>query len=322
MSTRMRDKLLNSPALTSAIWRRLAAAAAVAAAVGVSAPAHAQHVAVIVNGSPITSYDIDQRTKFTTVATHKTPNRQEIIEELIDEKLKVQIGQRYKLEVTDKEVDNAFANMAQRMRMAPQQLIGALAQSGIDAQTLKAKIKADIAWQQIVRGKFQSSLQINDQAIDRKLRAENKADEKKEVGYEYTVRPILFLMPANPSEAVSDARKRDAEGLKARFQNCTDGLRFAAALRDVAIREQIVKTSADLPPAQRKMLDDLEVGKLSSPEVTREGIQMFALCSRSEKKVDGAATREARDALFAEQFQAKSKRYLAELRKQAMIEVK
>ncbi len=49
---------------------------------------------------------------------------------------------------------------------------------------------------------------------------------------------------------------------------------------------------------------------------------MFALCSRTEKKVEGAASREAREALFTEQFQAKSKQFLANLRKQAMIEVK
>ena len=324
----MRDKQLNSPvshspAPNSPMWRRLAAAVALAVTVVLSGPALAQHVAVIVNGSPITTYDIDQRMKFNTIATHKTQSRQEVIEELIDEKLKIQVGQRYKLEVSDREVDTAYAGMGQRMHWTSQQLTEALAHNGVDSQTLKSKIRADIAWQQIVRGKFQSSLQIRDQDVAKKLASENKADEnKKETGYEYTLRPILFLMPSNPSETVSDARKREAEGLKGRFQNCTDGLRFAAALRDVAVRDQIVKTSADLPPTLRKVLDELDVGKLTSPEVTPQGIQMFALCSRKENKVDGAATREARDALFAEQFQAKSKRFLADLRKQAMIEVK
>jgi peptidyl-prolyl cis-trans isomerase SurA len=302
-------------------WRGLAVAAVVVATVVLSGPALAQHVAVIVNGSPITTYDIDQRTKFNVIATHKTPTRQQVIEELIDEKLKVQVGQRYKLEASDREVDAAYAGMGQRMHWTAQQLTDALAHNGIDAQTLKAKIRADIVWQQLVRGKFQSSLQINDRAVRDKVAAENK-DDKKEVGYEYTLRPILFLMPSSPSEAVSDARKRDAESLKGRFQNCTDGLRFASALRDVAVRDQIVKTSADLPPALRKILDELDVGKLTSPEVTPQGIQMFALCARKENKVDGAATREAKEALFTEQFQAKSKRFLADLRKQAMIEVK
>jgi peptidyl-prolyl cis-trans isomerase SurA len=317
MSMRIRDKLLNSRA-----WRRLAVAAAVAAAVAVPGPALAQHVAVIVNGSPITTYDIDQRIKFDVITTHKTPTRQEVIEELIDEKLKVQIGQRYKFEVSDREVDTAYASMGQRMHWTSQQLTDALAHSGIDSQTLKSKIRADIAWQQIVRGKYQSSLQVRDTDVKRKLAADNKEEDQKEVGYEYTLRPILFLMPSGASEGVADARKRDAEGLKVRFQNCTDGLRFAGALRDVAIRDQIIKSSADLPAPLRKILDELDVGKLTSPEVTPQGIQMFALCARNEKKVDNAATREARDQLFAQQFQEKSKRFLAELRKQAMIEVK
>jgi peptidyl-prolyl cis-trans isomerase SurA len=49
---------------------------------------------------------------------------------------------------------------------------------------------------------------------------------------------------------------------------------------------------------------------------------MFALCARKENRLDAAATKEVRDEMFAEQFQAKSKRYLEILRKSAMIEVK
>jgi peptidyl-prolyl cis-trans isomerase SurA len=315
----MRDKLVKL--ISSAVMRRLAAAAAFAAAVALSQPAFAQKVVVIVNGSPITTYDIEQRTKFNTMATHKTPTRQDVIEELIDEKLKVQVGQRYKLEVTDAEVDTAYAAMGQRMRLNPQQLTQALAQGGVDALTLKSRIRADIAWQQIVRGKFQSSLQVREKDVFAKLASANK-DDKKEVGYEYLLRPILFIVPSGASEQVLDARKREAEGLKNRFENCNDGLAFARALRDVAVRDQIVKSSADLPAAQRKMLDELTVGKLSSPEVTPQGIQMFALCAKKESTTENAATKATRDEMFAEQFQVKSKRYLEVLRKQAMIEVK
>jgi peptidyl-prolyl cis-trans isomerase SurA len=331
MSTPMRDTILTStvdravnaaaraPA-NMAILRRLAVAVAIAAAL--PGAAFAQQVAVIVNGAPITTYDIAQRTKFNTVATHKTQTRQEIIEELIDEKLKIQSGQRYKLEVSDAEVEAAYANMGQRMHLTPQQLTQALEHAGVDAGTLKSRIRADIAWQQIVRGKFQSSLQIRDVDVAKKLGDQSNQEAKKEVGYEYTLRPILFLTPSGASEATIDARKRDAEGLRVRFQNCKDGLPFARALRDVAVRDQIVKSSADLAPALRKILDDVEVGKLTPMEVTPQGIQMFALCEKKESKLDAADRVRARDELFAEQFQAKSKRFLADLRKGAMIEVK
>jgi len=326
MSTLMRHVVFKSAANRMTGWvipRRLAVAA-ILAAMFLPLPAFAQHVAVIVNGSPITTYDIEQRMKFDTLATHKTPSRQDVIEELIDEKLKVQTGLRYKLEITDSEVDTAYAGMSQRMRVSPQQLTQMLAHAGIDAQTLKSKIRADIAWQQIVRGKFSSSLQVRDQDVAMKVASTNPNNEeaKKDVGYEYTLRPILFLVPSGASAAVIDARKRDAEGLRVRFQNCNDGIPFARALRDVAVRDQMIKTSADLAAPMRKILDELEVGRLTTPDVTPQGLQMFALCARKENKLDGAATRQARDELFAEQFTAKSKKYLANLRKGAMIEVK
>jgi peptidyl-prolyl cis-trans isomerase SurA len=295
--------------------RRLAVAAALALAA--ASPALAQQVAVIVNGAPITTYDIEQRSKFIVLSTHKTPTRQEVIEQLIDEKLKVQVGQRYKLEVSDADVDNAYANMSRRMHLSAEQLTGALAHAGIDSATLKARIRADISWQQIVRGKFASSLQVRDKDIRDKLK-----DEKQEVGYEYQLRPILFIVQPGASEQVIDGRKREAEALRGRFENCDSGLNFARALRDVAVLEQIVKSSADLAPALRKILDEVAVGKLTSPEVTPKGVQVFALCAKRENKVDSAATKEARDEMFQEQFQARSKRFLEDLRKQAMIEVK
>jgi len=296
-------------------------AAAIAVVAALPRPAAAQQVAVIVNGAPITTYDIEQRMKFNMLATHKPQSRQEAIQELIDDKLKVQIGDRYKLDVTDSQVDSQFATISQRMHLSAQQLTAQLAQAGIDAQTLKDKLRADISWQQIVRGKFQSSLQIRDKDVFQKL-AESNQPDKKETGYEYTLLPILFIVQAGAPEAAIDGRKREAEQLRSRFENCRDGTAFARALRDVAIREPIVKSSADLAPAYRKMLDDLDVGKLTSPDVTPQGIQMFALCQRKQKDVDGAASREVRDQMFAQRFQEKSKQYLEVLRKGAMIEVK
>ena len=308
----------------AAARRRVTVAAALALALataGLPRPALAQQVAVIVNGAPITTYDIEQRSKFNTLSTHKTPSRQDVIQELIDEKLKVQAGQRYKLEVGDTEVDNAYSNMARKMRLTPEQLTGALNHAGVDAGTLKARIRADIAWQQIVRGKFQSSLQVRDKDVFEKLKDANKED-KKEVAYEYVLRPVLFIVPPGSAEQVIDGRKREAEALRVRFENCESGLNFARALRDVAVREQIVKSSTDFPPAMRKLLDDVAVGKLTTPDVTPQGVQMFALCAKRENQVDSAASKEAREEMFLAQFQAKSKRYLEELRRGSMIEVK
>jgi peptidyl-prolyl cis-trans isomerase SurA len=259
--------------------------------------------------------------KFVQLSTRKPAARNEVVEELIDEKLKVQIGQRYKIEIPDSEVDATYAEMAHRMNnMTSQQLTQLLAQGGVDATTLKARIRADTIWQNIVRGKFQGDLQVRESDILAVLQTEKK-DEKNQIGYVYRLRPILFLVPKGASE-LTEARRKDAEALRGRFTDCDGGLKFARTLRDVAVRDVIVKSSSDLLPALREILDKTELGHLTAPEVTPQGIQLFALCERKETTEDTPEKRQARDKLFSEKFQIKAKRYLQELRKQAMIERK
>ena len=84
-------------------------------AVALAAPARAQ-VVVVANGSPITEIDIQQRTKLINAANHKNPSRQEVINELIDDRIKIAKAKTYGVEVTDTEVDNGFENMARRQR--------------------------------------------------------------------------------------------------------------------------------------------------------------------------------------------------------------
>jgi peptidyl-prolyl cis-trans isomerase SurA len=298
------------------------AAACFFASVTAPSPAHAQ-VVLIVNGEVITNYDIEQRTKFNALASHKNQPRQEIIEELIDDKLKAQIARRYKIDLTDKDVDQQYAEMAKRMHQSADQLTQVLGQSGIDAKTLKAKILADLSWQYIIRGKFQSDLQVDEKSVTNEIQSQKKGDGKgdAEVGYDYTLRPILFLVPRG-NAAMLEARKKDAEALRARFASCDVGLPAARAQRDVIIRESITKNSSDLVPALREILNKTELGHLTPPETTPQGVELFALCDKKETTTETPEKRAARDKLFADQFQAKSKSYLRALRRQAMIERK
>lgn len=293
----------------------IVAMACIFAVIAAPSRALAQHVVLVVNGEIITDYDIDQRAKFDTLSTHKTSPRQEIIEELIDDKLKVQISRRYKVDITDGDIDSSYADMAKRMHLTSDQLTQTLGQSGIDSKTLKARIRADISWQAIIRGKFQSSLQISEKEIE----TQKKGDG--EIGYDYTLRPILFVVPRG-NTALQEARRKDAEALRARFASCDTGLPFARSLRDVAVREPITKNSSDLVPALRQIIDKTEIGHLTPPETTTQGVELFALCEKKETKNETPEKREIREKMFNEQFQAKAKHYLRELRGQAMIEHK
>lgn len=299
----------------------LAAAAACSLAPFFLSAARAQQVVAHVNGDPITAVDLEQRSKLIQASTHKPPARKEVLDELIDERLKLQTARRYRMDISDEQVNNTLAGMASRMRATPDQFAQALGQAGISINTLKRKIRADLAWSEIVRGKFQSELLVREKDVF--LAAQSaKSSEKSGGTYRYTLRPILLIVPRGASDAVLQARRQEAENLRVRFGNCEDGLRMARGLKDVAIREPITRGSGDLPTKQRELLEKMAVGAVSPPDVTTQGIEIFALCAKAEGKGDAGDERDLREKMFGEKFNEQGKRYLQELRRSASIEVR
>ena len=64
---------------------------------GGSARLHAQSIAVMVNGEPITAFDIEQRAKLNALTGGKTPDRKAVLDELIDEKLKIKEEEKQRM---------------------------------------------------------------------------------------------------------------------------------------------------------------------------------------------------------------------------------
>jgi peptidyl-prolyl cis-trans isomerase SurA len=294
---------------------------AAAAMLAITSIARSQEVVVLVNGVPITALDIEQRTKFIEMSTHKAPPRREVIDELIDEILELREAKRYTVDPSDSDVNDSFANVANNMGVDTQKLTQILANGGASAETLKQHLKAQMAWASLVRGRYKASLEIPDSDVEAQLRLHNP-DEKSQLGYEYILRPIILVVPHGSPDAAYEVRKRDAEALRARFVNCADGIPFARAIPEIAVRDPVNKSSADLPQQLRDILDTMEVGHLTPPEQTTEGVQMFAVCSKKESKTDTPELRKIRDQMFEKKFGEKAKRYLADLRRAAMIEYK
>src|SRR5215510_1051402 len=288
-------------------------------AIVLACPAAAQ-VVVIANGSPITEYDIQQRMKLDS-SSHKTVTRQQTIDDLIDDRLKISKAKVYGLEVDDGEVSRAFEGMATRQQITVQQFNQVLERAGISPNTVKARIRAELTWQQLVRGKFGSSLQVGDSEIANAVKDRNES-ESSAVGYIYTLYPVTIVVPRDSSEATISAKRGIADNLRVRFVSCNEGLAMARALRDVAVREPITRSSADLTPQLREILGSIEVGHLTAPEVTAQGLQMFAVCNKKETAAESPLKREVREQLFTKRFESESKKFLEEIRKSAMIEYK
>jgi peptidyl-prolyl cis-trans isomerase SurA len=297
------------------------AALAAAALLAVSSSAWSQQVAVFVDGVPITELDITHRQKFIEMSTHKMPGRQEAIDSLIDETLEIREAKRYTIEPTTSDIDDAYSGIASNMGVDVQKLTQILANGGASEDTLKHRLRAQMAWTSLVRGRYKISLEVTDTDVAMQMALHDSGDATQ-VGYEYILRPVVLVVQRGSPDPVFEARKKDAEALRVRFVTCTEGIPFARGLPEVAVGDPINKASADLQQSLRDILDKTEIGHLTPPEQTTEGIQMFAVCSKRESKNDTPGAKKLRDEMFEKKFGAKARRYLADLRRQAMIEYK
>jgi peptidyl-prolyl cis-trans isomerase SurA len=284
--------------------------------------AQAQHVVAVVNGIPITSYDVDQRTRLIQLSGTKPPGRKEVLEELIDEKVKLLEAKRFGLEASDADVNRHYATMASRMGMNSEQLTQVLNRRGVNPSTLRSRLRSEVVWGELVRGRYQASLQVGEGDVQHMLRQSTEDDDKGAVGHVYTLRPILFIVPQGSPSSLFDVRRREAEAFRGRVSDCKQAVALAREMRDVAVRDTIIRNSAGLPEQMRKMLNSLEIGKLTVPEPTKQGIEVFALCGKETTRTDTPRKHETRQKIFAERYEAQSKQYLERIRRAAMIEYK
>src|SRR3984957_13074516 len=309
--------------MTTSLFSRLSAVilgcATVLILMGCAEPLHAQTVAVMVNGEPITNFDIEQRSKLTTLSTHKPSDRKQVIDELIDEKVKIREGRKFGIEPSASDIDQTYAAMSARMRISADQLTKSLESQGIRPETLKSRMKADMVWTNLVRGRFKESLQISEKDVDKAVQVtgEEKPDTQS---FEYKMQPIVLIVPRGSDAATVETRRKEAEALRGRIQTCDEANTFFKSMQNAAIQGSVTKTSADIPVSLRELLDGTPIGHLTPPEVTKQGVEMVALCARNPTTVDTPKKKEVREKMFAEKYDAKSKAYLREVRGSAMIE--
>jgi peptidyl-prolyl cis-trans isomerase SurA len=284
-----------------------------------ASPVSAQSVAVMVNGEPITNYDIEQRTKLNFLTTHQQMPRQDVINELINEKVKIKEAKRFGVDPGSSEIDEAYGAMGTRMRITADQLTKTLEAQGIRSDTLKARLKAEMVWTSLVRGRFKESLQVGEKDVAALAQQEGGELVQTEA-FEYKMQPIVLIVPRGSAPTAIELRKKEAESLRERVTTCEQANAYFKSMQNAAIRDSVTKTSADLPGPLRELLDKTPIGHLTPPEITKQGVEMVALCDRKPTKIDSPKKREIRDKMYQQKYEKKSKEYLDDIRKAAMIE--
>ncbi|MCS7267111.1 MAG: peptidylprolyl isomerase [Geminicoccaceae bacterium] len=287
-------------------------------------PTEATRIVAVVNNEPITSRDLAERIRLSIVAAGLSDDAEtrrrlapQVLRGLIDERLQLQEARRLRLAASEAEIDRAFAAVAQRNNLTPEALAQTLRRMGVDPQTYRQQIAAQIAWGKVVERDLRPRVAVSREQIEQVLAGGS--------GEELLLSEIVLPVYAADQEAEVLAQ---AEGLARSLRREGD---FAALARQISAAPSAAE-GGDLGwvrpellrPEFRAVLEALPKGGVSAPVRGPEGVHLFLVRDRRPVAVTNNAEREAqvRRRLEIEQLQRLADRRLRELRRRAYIDIR
>jgi len=144
------------------------------------------NVIVSIDNSIITELDINKEINFVKfINKDQTTNnpeliKKEIINSLIDRKIKDIETNYYKIEVSEKEIENNLYNYLERIKINNETLNSFYNQNEIEKDYLKNIIKIDMKWSKLIRQMYEGRLNVNLTEVNRELEKEQKNTEEDE----------------------------------------------------------------------------------------------------------------------------------------------
>ncbi|MFZ9204056.1 MAG: hypothetical protein ACO212_03960 [Candidatus Fonsibacter ubiquis] len=144
------------------------------------------NVLVSIDNSIITELDVNKEINFLKFinkdqATNTSELlKKEIINTLIDRKIKDIETNYYKIDVSEKEIENSLYNYLERIKISSETLNSFYNKNEIEKDYLKNVIKIDLKWAKLIRQMYESRLNVNLTEVNRQLEQEQKNSDDNE----------------------------------------------------------------------------------------------------------------------------------------------
>lgn len=277
----------------------------------------AQTIRVTVDGTPITDQQIAERALLLRIEGQGSSNShrtQLATEQLIEDQIKLGEAQRIGVSISEAQVDSAFANIATNMRSSVSNLNNILTQNGVNPRTLRDRLKAALAWQQVVQQVLRARVQLSE--LDLELQAAQQVTPA--MSFDYILKEVLFVIPQGSGISAS-RRTAEANQYRNRFTGCDTAVDLAIQYTDAAVRDVGRRHATQLPEAIARELAGLTIGQISSPRVVSGGVSMMAVCEKAEARDLTFLTEELRQEEGSDALMAEAEAYLQRLKSAANV---
>lgn len=246
---------------------------------------HLRKATAIINGTIITGTDIDQRLALVILANggkiadeERERLRLQVLRNIIDETIQIQEARAHDIEITQPEIDQSYARVAERFKRTPETMGQYLREQGSSERSIKRQIQGELAWSRLLRRRVEPFVNVSEdevQSIMDRLQA-SKGQQEYHIGEIY-----LSATPENSAEVLANGRKI--------IDQIRQGGSFAAYARQFS-EASTAAVGGDLgwvrgpqlPDALAQAAAEISVGQIAGPVAIPGGYSIVYLVDKRQ----------------------------------------
>ena len=265
---------------------------AVAAALALPAPAHAQLATAPVDGIvAVVDEDVILRSELDlavgTITRRFAQNPQQlpprnvlerqVLDSLVTQRLQVARAESAGIRIADAELEQAIAGIAQQNNLTLAQLAVQLERDGLTMAGFRTSLREELMTQRLRQGIMRSRVQVSESEIDMQLAAQEGAGSR-----EFRLSNIVVGVPNDASPAQLAEAQSKIEGVRALVER--GEMDFAAAAirysnAPNALEGGVIgwRRATEIPPQFLQLLEGMQAGQMSQTIRGPSGLQIVRL---------------------------------------------
>lgn len=238
------------------------------------------------------------------------------LDELIEERLKLQEAKRLNVVASDEDVAKIVRSLAEKNKLNEAQFAQHLAGMGADIDGMRARFRTMLSWNDVIRRKFGHQIAITERDVDRIVSQGPAGEDQTEL----QVQRLTLAIPEKINQKLVAQRMSEAETVRGKFSGCKTMAPLAGSVSNAKFEDLGQRKPSTLTEPTKSLLLNAKDNEMIPPVVGPGGVELYAVCGRQLVKADESKRTAAQEELRQKEFELLAKRHLQNLRQDALIE--
>ena len=211
----------------------------------------------------------------------------QVMERLVLMKLQLARAEQTGVRVTDQEVDNAIAGIAQQNKLTAEQLRAQVARDGTAYEDFRASIREELIIQRMRQRFAQSRVSVSETEIDAAMSAQEGKSQQFHLAH------ILVGLPEGATAEQIETAKSKIEGVmgllnRGEMDFSAAAVRYSDSPNALEGGDLGWRSIDEIPPAFGQMISQMQPGQVSTPIRGSSGFQLVKLVEVRNAEQAGA----------------------------------